>query len=243
MVTTFYVISDISLRFSSDSNAKIGDATEDHNSPLLRPTKQPIFPNQKKAVHDRLGLKRPNFYQRNSLPATVNHPYINNINNYKNCGPGFSNRGPAKFKSNSFYKKRFMTNDLHNKNEDLKAWSHYRQSEVRHESANSRLERIRGNFNSQNTTNMVTPTNRNIVGESSCSVTQDIDATDITVEVVNTQAHVEESALKFKMILNPKIQAAIRIIQEKQKEKQQVYPYAVTPNVTGITMHERFALL
>lgn len=74
---------------------------------------------------------------------------------------------------------------------------------------------------------------------------QEIDATDFTVQVLNPDVPScdESRPVKFKMILDPKTQAAINSIQSKRKEKQVIFPFPVTPNVTSITLHRRFALL
>ncbi|XP_044267130.1 uncharacterized protein LOC123012950 [Tribolium madens] len=112
-----------------------------------------------------------------------------------------------------------------------------------HNLAQSRMDRIRNNSVQEDEIvihNEVSGTTSNF------NDTQDIDATDITVEVINSAAQVrdeEDQIQKFKMILDPKTQAAIKTIQQKRKDKQVIFPFPVTPNVTGITLHERFTTL
>ena len=113
-------------------------------------------------------------------------------------------------------------------------------------SAQNRLNRIRSSNQYLNLIPKVeTENSYDQPDVSNINDSQEFDAPDITVEVINHAAQPKEelSPVRFKMLLDPKTQAAIKVIQQKRKDKQVIFPFPVTPNTTGISLHERFTVL
>ncbi|RZB39625.1 hypothetical protein BDFB_009464, partial [Asbolus verrucosus] len=222
-------------------------------SPLLRPSSpnKPFEKNGQLSVQNRNNAVKGQLHFKNSLYNRLgNRNFQHRNNNLPDNAP--VNSSPSG--QRNFNRKRISdtsTGPLLPKRKWSNNKSFYANSnnQQNHNLAQSRLNRIR-------TTNMhgsddQIETNSNSYGASENNTqylndSQELDPTDITVEVVNNSASApqeDESLTRFKMILDPKAQTAIRLLQQKRKDKQVIFPFPVTPNVTGVSLHERFSLL
>ncbi|EFA03238.1 myb-like protein D [Tribolium castaneum] len=182
-----------------------------------------------KPVYNRLGQRNNSYTKTNPSCDTQDGEKNNSPRKYSNKRPneGWSGSGGPKRKwtdkRTPYYQNVNTTNNLN--------------------LAQNRMDRIRNNSLQEDEIVI----HKNVVPETTVNLndTQDIDATDITVEVFNPGAQISDDKCieRFKMILDPKTQAAIKTIQQKRKDKQVIFPFPVTPNVTGVSLHERFTNL
>jgi hypothetical protein len=217
-------------------------------SPLLRTSPNKHFnkngPNNQNRNNNNFIKPNPNFNNKTSLYNRLGHRNPYRSNSLDSAHVEGDNQGQR-----NFYRKRNSDTNI-GPQQNKRKWNnqrapyHVNSNKPHTNSVQDRMNRIRTYHEGEN--DQVNDSNSSVeINTSNFNESQELDATDITVEVVNSTAHVEEEThvTKFKMVLDPKKQTAIKLIQQKRKDKQVIFPFPVTPNVTGITLNERFSML